>query len=296
MKSRLFKPWQNRGCPALRKDGTFFQRPAAWKISGRFVVLMQGQSDLPQVILTLDPPRRFPGRVNSGQQQCHEYRNDADRHQQFQHGKPSVRVWTWPTAMNFRVDEPVVQGRLVVSMETLLDSMTVQFVVANVDADFVQQSRRRMMATAKTRYDRSPVNSEESRLPAASMPVKIRQTNAFERNRIGRKAGSDRWGSVQSTRQQLIDSLLDDRCTSGKQIQPDRQDWNSRRRTILRQPHQTPQERCDVRLSAVCQAVSRQFALHRSSAGCSARPMDETKTRFRPIAAETAGADVETFR
>ena len=90
----------------------------------RAVVIVHRQSNLLQIVQALGPPRRFPRRLNGGQQQGDQDADDGDHHQQLDqregtrdarrgnatHGNAPV-LMDWVTDDNDRVSRRPAQNR-----------------------------------------------------------------------------------------------------------------------------------------------------------------------------------------
>ncbi len=69
------------------------------------MIVVQCQPQLPQIIETLSPPRRFASRLNCREKQCRQEANNCDDHEQFDYrepggvksrnpGSPAAILWT----------------------------------------------------------------------------------------------------------------------------------------------------------------------------------------------------------
>ncbi len=73
---------------------------ARGKPAVRFVVVVQRQANLLEVIPALKSPGGFPGRLHRGEQERDQDTDDGDHHQQFDQGERTVRQWGTPV-VNF---------------------------------------------------------------------------------------------------------------------------------------------------------------------------------------------------
>jgi hypothetical protein len=54
------------------------------------MMLMKGQSEIPQIVNAIGASRRFPGGLDGGQKQCDEHANNRDHHQKLYQRETSL--------------------------------------------------------------------------------------------------------------------------------------------------------------------------------------------------------------
>src|SRR5947208_2359351 len=86
----LFHERQDLNTPGSPAAVSILMNPAARKLVKGLVIIVDGQTNLFQVVGALDPIRALAHFLNRGKQQSEQHRDDGDDHEQFDQRKGSV--------------------------------------------------------------------------------------------------------------------------------------------------------------------------------------------------------------